>query len=273
MLHPGDNVMENFSSPIENMKAPSVRRTSAADEIFQILHEQILSGKLKAGDRLPSQEKLARQLGVSRNTLREAVYKLTVMGLLKAMQGVGTVVCSTTTSPYMASLTEHLLLQPSTVREFLEARIFVERGTVRLAAERATADDIKQMKQIIANQREAHRDRNIDRFSKLDAEFHIALARTSRNSVLERFLEVIRDLLDRFISEVSRLPEAVEKAIRFHEKIIDRIHSKDADGAENMISLHILDVVKNIEGNVPVDLQVNRLFKAAQSSAIGGDSG
>jgi GntR family transcriptional regulator, transcriptional repressor for pyruvate dehydrogenase complex len=265
--------MEDLSSPIENMKSSSVRRTSAADEIFHILHEQILSGKLKAGDRLPSQEKLARQLGVSRNTLREAVYKLTVMGLLKAMQGVGTIVCSTTTSPYMASLTEHLLLQPSTVREFLEARIFVERGTVRLAAERATAEDIKQMRQIIANQRDAHKDGSIDRFSTLDAEFHVALARASRNSVLERFLEVIRDLLDRFISEVSRLPQAMEKAIRFHEKIIDRIHSNNADGAEDMISLHLLDVVKNIEGNVPVDLQINRLFKTAQSSTIGGYSG
>jgi GntR family transcriptional regulator, transcriptional repressor for pyruvate dehydrogenase complex len=260
--------MKDLFTPIENMKPSAVRRTSAADEIFHILHEQILSGKLKAGDRLPSQEKLAGQLGVSRNTLREAVYKLTVMGLLKAMQGVGTVVCSTTTSPYMASLTEHLLLQPSTVREFLEARIFVERGTVRLAAERATPEDVEQMRRIVADQHDAHRDGSIDRFSNLDAEFHILLARASRNSVLERFLEVIRDLLGKFISEVSRLPEAVEKAIRFHEKIIDRIHSHDTDGAEDMISQHLLDVVRNIEGNVRVDLQVNRLFKTTQSSTI-----
>lgn len=246
------------------MNSAAVRRTSAADEIFHILHEQILSGKLKAGDKLPSQEKLAGQLGVSRNTLREAIYKLTVMGLLKAMQGVGTVVCSTTTSPYMASLTEHLLLQPSTVREFLEARIFVERATVRLAAERATVADVEQMRRIVAKQREAHRDGKIDRFSTLDAEFHVALARASGNSVLQRFLEVIRDLLGRFISEVSRLPEAVEKAIQFHEKIIGLIHLKDRDGAEDMISQHLSDVVRNIEGNIPVDLQVDRLFKTAQ---------
>jgi GntR family transcriptional repressor for pyruvate dehydrogenase complex len=253
--------MADSTIPVGHMMAPPLQRTSAADEIFHILHEQILSGKLRAGDRLPSQEKLAKQLGVSRNTLREAVYKLTVMGLLKAMQGVGTVVCSTTTSPYMASLTEHLLLQPSTVREFLEARIFVERGTVRLAAERANAKDMKGMWQIVADQKEAHRNGKIDRFSVLDAEFHVALARASRNTVLERFLEVIRDLLGRFILEVSRLPEAVEKAIHFHEEIISLIQSKDAEGAEDMIARHLLDVVKNIEGHVPVDLRVKRLFK------------
>ena len=177
------------------------------------------------------------------------------------MQGVGTVVCSTTATPYMASLTEHLLLQPATVREFLEARIFVERGTVRLAAERATAEDMKGMRQIVADQKKAHGDGDIDRFSILDAEFHVALARASRNTVLERFLEVIRDLLGRFISEVSRLPEAVDKAIHFHEEIMALIQSHDAEGAENMMSRHLLDVVKNIEGNVPVDLQVKRLFK------------
>ncbi len=256
--------MEYLSTPVKNMSPPPVRRTSAADEVFHILHEQILSGKLKAGDRLPSQEKLARQLGVSRNTLREAVYKLTVMGLLKAMQGVGTVVCSTTNSPYMASLTEHLLLQPSTVREFLEARIFVERATCRLAAERAAPENVEEMRGIVANQRKAYGEGQIDRFSTLDAEFHVAVARASCNTVLERFLEVIRDLLGRFIWEVSRLPAAVEKAIYFHEEIIDCIHKKNMDGAEEMISQHLLDVVNNIEGNVPVDLQVNRLLKTDQ---------
>ncbi len=255
--------MENASSPVGTKKSAAVRRTSAADEIFHILHEQILSGILKEGDKLPSQEKLARQLRVSRNTLREAVYKLTVMGLLKAMQGVGTVVCSTSKSPYMASLTEHLLLQPSTVREFLEARIFVERATVRLAAERATGEDVEKMRQIVTKQHKAHRDGKIDRFSALDAEFHMALARASRNSVLERFLEVIRDLLGRFILEVSHLPKAVEKAIGFHERIIELIHRNDIQGAEDMISKHLLDVVMNIEGNVPVDLQVDRLFEIA----------
>ena len=252
--------MDLLLSSLKNTSSAPVKRTSAADEVFNILHEQILSGKLKAGDRLPSQEKLAQQLGVSRNTVREAIYKLTVMGLLKAMQGVGTVVCLTTSTRYMASLTEHLLLQPSTVREFLEARIFVERATVRLAAARGSADDLDRMRGIVKKQLKSYRDGKIDMFSRLDAEFHITLAQASRNSVLERFLEVIRDLLSKFISEVSRLPDAVKKAIDFHEKIIDRIHLHDEDGAEEMMSQHLLDVVKNIETNMKIDLNVNRLF-------------
>jgi len=250
---------------VRDMETRSVKRTSAADEIFHILHQQILSGELNKGDRLPSQDKLAKQLGVSRNTVREAVYKLTVMGLLKAMQGVGTVVCSTTSTPYMASLTEHLLLQPATVREFLEARIFVERATVRLAAVRADTRDLEHMGDIIAGQRAAFERGDIESFSSLDADFHLALARASRNRVLERFLEVIRDLLNRFILEVSGLPQAVEKAIDFHEKILAHIASHDEDAAETMVRRHMADVVRNIENHVQVDLQINRLLQTGRS--------
>ena len=242
------------------MNRRSVKRTSAADEIFHILHERILSGELKEGDRLPSQDKLGKQLGVSRNTVREAIYKLTVMGLLKAMQGVGTVVCSTTSTPYMASLTEHLLLQPATVREFLEARIYVERATVRLAAARTDTAELEQMKEMLAAQRKAFENSDLQEFSRLDADFHLALAHASRNRVLERFLEVIRDMLNRFILEVSNLPEAVEKAISFHEAILVQISAHDEDAAEDMIRRHMADVVKNIENHVQVDLQIKRLL-------------
>ena len=84
--------MTDLTRPVGHMTAPPLQRTSAADEVFHILHEQILSGKLKAGDKLPSQEKLAKQLGVSRATLREAMRVFENQGLIHRRQGVGTFV-------------------------------------------------------------------------------------------------------------------------------------------------------------------------------------
>ena len=111
----------------------SIKRTSAAEEAFKILHEWIISGKSKPGDKLPSQDKLAEQFNVSRNTIREAIYKLTVMGLLTTKQGFGTIVNICSPASYMASLSDHLLLHPTTVQKFIEARVIVEQATVRLA--------------------------------------------------------------------------------------------------------------------------------------------
>ena len=103
-----------------------IKRMSVAEEVLRILHEWIISGKVNPGDKLPSQDKLAEQFDVSRNTIREAIYKLTVMRLLTTKQGAGTVVNVSSPTSYMTSLSDHLLLHPATVREFIEARVIVE---------------------------------------------------------------------------------------------------------------------------------------------------
>ena len=72
------------------MDIQAIHKMSTSDEVFRVLHDRIMSGELKPGDKLPPQNLLAEQLSVSRNTLREAIHKLTVMGLLAAKPGVGT---------------------------------------------------------------------------------------------------------------------------------------------------------------------------------------
>ena len=94
------------------MEVSAIKRTSAADEALKTLHDMIVSGRLKHGDRLPSQDRLAEQFGVSRNTIREAIYKLTVLGLLTPRQGVGTIVNISSPSGYIASLSDHLIFSP-----------------------------------------------------------------------------------------------------------------------------------------------------------------
>lgn len=237
-----------------------VKRSGAADGAFRILHEWILTGRLKSGDRLPSQDRLARQLGVSRNTLREAVHKLTAMGLLSPRQGVGTIVNNGSPSSFITILSEQLLLKPATVSQFLEARVFVERATVRLAAKRAGQKDLNRLGEILARQEEAHSRGDVHEFSRLDTEFHVALARASGNDVLVKFLEVIRDLLGRFILEVAHLPAAVEAAVMFHRSILCCLSRKDWADAEDTITRHLFDVAKRIEKHYPMDLDAESLF-------------
>lgn len=114
------------TKPAREAKVELIKRMSVAEEVFGILHEWIISGKVNPGDKLPSQDKLAEQFDVSRNTIREAIYKLTVMRLLTTKQGAGTVVNVSSPTSYMTSLSDHLLLHPATVREFIEARVIVE---------------------------------------------------------------------------------------------------------------------------------------------------
>ena len=73
-------------------KTETIKRSTTADKVFDVVHQWIVSGRLQEGDVLSSQDELSRQFEVSRNTLREAIFKLSALGLVQAKQGVGTVV-------------------------------------------------------------------------------------------------------------------------------------------------------------------------------------
>ena len=242
-------------------KFPSVKHSTVAEKIFKMLHSQILSGKLKPGERLPSQDKLAKQLGVSRNTLREAIYKLMVMGLLSTKQGSGTIVNISSPSNYMTALADHLLLNPATVREFVEARLIVESATVRLAVMRVTPEDLTILNTLIDQQIEAVKAEDMEAFIRFDSEFHRELARVSGNSVLLKFLETVRDMLDDFVAGVSRLPGGIQSAIKYHREIVHHMQMKEVQLAAETMRSHLYDVTRRIEKNMGIDLDTKSLFE------------
>jgi GntR family transcriptional repressor for pyruvate dehydrogenase complex len=126
----------------------AIQKSSTADKVFEELHSWIVSGKFKPGDVLPSQDALAKQLGVSRNTLREAIFRLSALGLLQAKQGVGTQVKPSTPSNYIGSLSDHFLLDSVTIGEFMEARLFAERTILKLAVETKTRPESQRRPQL-----------------------------------------------------------------------------------------------------------------------------
>jgi GntR family transcriptional repressor for pyruvate dehydrogenase complex len=237
----------------------SIQKTSAVDKVFESLHEMIATGQYQRGQKLPSQDELAKQFGVSRNTLREAVNKLSAMGLLSSHQGVGIVVESPHPDGYLSTLSGQFLLDPLSVREFIEARICVERAAVRLAVVHADNHIVQLLQRIIADQKKALEDGDIQEFTRQDAAFHMQISQASGNRVLMKFLQTIHDMLQRFIGEVSQLPGAVENALGFHIRLTEAIADRDADRAEQEMVLHLFDVLRNIETNQKIDLQQNTM--------------
>ncbi len=252
------------------MNLRPIQKTSATTRVFEALHELIATGRFRRGEKLPPQDELARQLGVSRNTLREAVNKLSTMGLLVSRQGVGTVVELPSPGGYLTALSGQFLLDPLSVREFIEARISIERTTVRLAVERAQPTEISHVRSILKEQRKALQQANGAEFTRYDTAFHFKLAEMSGNRVLHKFLETIQDMLQRFIGEVSQLPGAIEDAFAFHTRMVRAIAAKDSDMAERQIVLHLFDVVRRIESNLKIDLQQSTLcgFDLLQTKTV-----
>jgi GntR family transcriptional regulator, transcriptional repressor for pyruvate dehydrogenase complex len=244
-----------------------IQKASATTQVFEALYDMIATGRYACGQKLPPQDELAKQLGVSRNTLREAVNKLSAMGLLRARQGVGTVVEPPSPGGYMSTLSGQFLLDPLSVREFIEARICIERNAVRLAVARAGPEDLERLRNILMLQDRAIKNHDIAEFTRHDAAFHLELTRICGNRVLLKFLQTIHDMLQRFIGEVAALPGAIDDALQFHTRVADAIAEKDPDQAEQLMVRHLFDVVRRIESNLHIDLEKESLcgFKLIRS--------
>ena len=244
------------------MQVKPIKKTSTAARVFETLYEMIVSGKFKRGQKLPAQEELARQFGVSRNTLREAMNKLYAMGLLSSHQGIGTVVESPNPEGYLSTLSGQFLLDSMSVREFIEARICIERTAVRLAVARAERHDIENLTAILESQTRAFENNDTEEFTRQDAAFHMKLTQMSGNRVLMKFLRTIQDMLHRFIGEVVLLPGAISDAMQFHMKVTKAIVAGDADLAEKEIVSHLFDVVRRIESNLKINLDLESMCGA-----------
>ena len=159
--------------------------------VFTTLRDNILSGKLKEGDPLPPQNILAEQFGVSRTVMREAINKLSSLGLIESHQGRGTFVHSLTPSSLMEPMLTALLLDEVSIRELMETRYYLEGIIARLASKRAEPKTIDALERLIGLMEEHLRDGYLEAFAENDLTFHLTLAEASKNTILRRVLETI----------------------------------------------------------------------------------
>ena len=196
---------------------------SLADKAYESIKHQIITLKFGPGAYL-NEASISKLLGISRNPVHMAVRRLVLEGMLEVMPRKGVIV-----KP--ASLKE--------VLDIIEVRLLNESYCVRLAAERATDREIAEMGDILQRGVESAEQRDIERQMLLDRDFHCAISRAARNTVLANILRNLheRSLRFWFISLVDqRHGEAVGQE---HTAILDAIRHHDADAAEDAMRHHI----------------------------------
>jgi GntR family transcriptional repressor for pyruvate dehydrogenase complex len=201
------------------------------DNLARIILDKIFRGEFAAGDRLPSIEELGHQYGMSVVSVREAIQKLAIMGLVHVRQGGGTFLDKNIPS----------------ILEILDARKYVEMATSLLAARNATAEDHALLGRLIAKMEEDFVRRDFVSYTRKDLEFHLAIGRMSKNVLLSAFLENIQELLFYLQERTHRFQGTIEKAYRFHPEIAEAIRKRDGYAAQALIMEHI-EAVKRAWG-------------------------
>jgi DNA-binding FadR family transcriptional regulator len=216
-----------------------VRVARAYEQLADRLRERITSGDLREGDRLPSETALAEQAGVSRSTVREALRKLEEAGLIRRSSPRVMVVAGLNDDPPFRELRHELRRRNVTFHHLHEALVTLDPELARLAALRADASDVKALRAMIASQREhlAH----FKEWSRLDVEFHLAIAELGANPALILAREPITQLLLPTLHRFMDSTEMTEHATRYHERIADEIEAGDADTAASVTRRHVND--------------------------------
>jgi GntR family transcriptional repressor for pyruvate dehydrogenase complex len=218
------------------------RRRSAGvtDDAIDRIRERVASGEWGPGTRLPREADLAKQLGLSRNSLREAVRALSLARVLEVRQGDGTYVSSLEPGELLEpTLSATHLLQGRTVLELFEVRRMLEPEAAAMTAQRADADVIAALRRELDRMIEAG-ERTED-LVEADAAFHDVIAGAPGNGVLHALLRslstsTMRARLWHGISERGALDLAREE----HARIYEAVASGDADVARAATLLHIV---------------------------------
>ncbi|GAA3503518.1 FadR/GntR family transcriptional regulator [Streptomyces prasinosporus] len=202
------------------------RRSALSEQVITALRAQITSGEWPVGSRIPTEPELVEQLGVARNTVREAVRALAHNGLLDIRQGSGTYVVATSE---LAGVM-HRRFAGADPRHVAELRSALESAAARLAARRRTEKDLRQLDALLRRREEAWESGEAEAFVAADATFHLAVVAASHNDVMTAMHadlgEVLRDWLR---DDVGR--ELTPRTRMDHGRLVDAIRAGDGETA------------------------------------------
>jgi DNA-binding FadR family transcriptional regulator len=209
------------------------------------IQEYILEHRLAAGDPLPSEGRLAQELGISRSSIREAVKALESVGVLETRPGVGLFVRRFSFDPIVDNLAYNVRSERDSLMELLYVRKQLEAGAVEDVARRRTADQVRVLRSIV--DRMGERAAAGQAFPEEDRFFHRTLYTGLANPLLCRLLDVFWEVYQRLRGERG-LARSVDplRAWEHHQRIVEAIEAGDGAGARAAMRTHFA----GLEGRV-----------------------
>lgn len=212
--------------------------------VNQIL-EAVRCGDIASGDRLPPEGKLAELTGVSRSSVREALSALRLLGVVETRAGDGTYLREFKDVDGVKSKLLTILAKNERTLQLQEAQAAFECGIMKLAAENIDAKDINNFKEILAQMQDAAELDHYNEFIDLHKKFHLAIARATKNVVIEEIIANFASIMDskmwKALEKKHYLPDILEflrESIEIHGRISQALEERDAALATKRMEEH-----------------------------------
>ncbi len=227
-------------------KIRPIKRPSVSEQVCDQMKEHLFEGRWKPGEKIPTENELARSFGVSRLTIREALLRLSSLGFLESRFGAGTYVREITPGLNLSPLIPVAYLDRKSILDVVEYRLVMEVKTAGLAARRATPEDIAVLEENWAAMDRAKGDPR--RFAEVDLGFHLELAKITRNSLLIETQNIIRSILSQAMFEAIR--QRGTQGLRYHRMLIEAIRKNDEAETMRLMEEHINNVYNTMRDNL-----------------------
>ena len=220
----------------------SVKAQRVSDEIVRQIKDALFLGKLRTGDKLPTERELSAQFDTSRTSVREALRSLEQQSVVRVRKGAsgGIFIIDVDHRPVTKSFQTLLELRKISINNIAEVRLIFEPEAARLAAERASPNDIRELEEVVELMGEAIRTKELPRL--YDLKFHKLIARATGNPILEMLAESMLEVASKAITELNPSIDTLTHVLSCHRKVVEAVRKRDGALAFRAMQDHIVDV-------------------------------
>jgi GntR family transcriptional repressor for pyruvate dehydrogenase complex len=233
----------DHTSPRRQSVTTARERTHEA--VLRHVEEELTSGRLHIGSRLPAERALAGELGVSRGSVREGIRVLEAMGVIRTAVGsgpdAGATVVADTSAGMTSALRLHLASSSLPVADIVSTRVLLESWSVREAARHGEYSHLGDAARLLDAMDEPSLP--VEEFLRLDAEFHVTLARSAGNAVVAAIMTSLRGAIHGYVLAAApparRWPAVQRRLRRQHRNVLAAVRAGDGERAARLVARHI----------------------------------
>jgi len=225
-----------------------VRVGRVSEEVVRQVQEAIFAGTLGPGDRLPPERELAEQFGLSRMSVRDALRTLESCGLVEIKVGStgGAFIREPNFDPFRETLSSMLRSKKANILELAETRKIVETAIAGLAAQRASKEDLREMREAVEAARHALKSGDPN-YGPHSVRFHAALTNAAKNHVLNLTARSFRAFFSDVLEKLLPSTDMAERAIADHWELYKAVEAHNADRARDLMAQHLAYFEKKVK--------------------------
>ena len=211
-----------------------IEKKNVADEVFEKMLNMIIEGDWKKGEMIPSENELREAFSVSRSTVRQAVQRLSALGIVRSRQGKGTYVEQVDTSFYLNLLIPSLMLSGGDSISILEFTKSIQVECVRIVSQCASDEEIARLSDYLEQMRFAG---DYESYFHFDMGYHSYLAQLTGNPLFIKAIEIVENLLHVYLRDIVAF-HGSKRSMQQHEECFEALRARETERAVRIMVEH-----------------------------------